>query len=77
MDVYPARREPLPIELSRKELLRVMGADVPDEEIEAILGALGFAPHRIDDERELDSPLARMAVRAALLAPGRLRARWT
>ena len=59
VDVYPARREPLPIELSRKELLRLMGADVPDEEIEAILGALGFAPHRIDDEREFDSPLAR------------------
>jgi phenylalanyl-tRNA synthetase beta chain len=59
VDVYPARREPLPIELSRKELLRLMGADVPDEEIEAILGALGFAPHRIDDEREPDSPLAR------------------
>jgi phenylalanyl-tRNA synthetase beta chain len=59
VDVYPARREPLPIELSRKELLRLMGADVPDEEIEAILGALGFAPHRIDDERDPDSPLAR------------------
>ena len=59
VDIYPAQREPLPIELSRKELLRLMGADVPDEEIEAILGALGFAPHRIDDEREPDSPLAR------------------
>ena len=58
VDVYPARREPLPIELSRKELLRLMGADVPDEEIEAILGALGFAPHRIDDECD-DSALAR------------------
>ena len=58
VDVYPARREPLPIELSRKELLRVMGADVPDDEIEAILGALGFAPRRIDDAREPDSPLA-------------------
>lgn len=58
VDIYPAQREPLPIELSRKELLRLMGADVPDEEIEAILGALGFAPHRIDDERENDSPLA-------------------
>ncbi len=58
VDVYPARREPLPIELSRKELLRLMGADVPDEEIEAILGALGFAPHRIGDERKPDSPLA-------------------
>lgn len=59
VDIYPAQREPLSIELSRKELLRLMGSDVPDEEIEAILGALGFAPHRIDDEREPDSPLAR------------------
>jgi phenylalanyl-tRNA synthetase beta chain len=59
VDVYPARREPLPIELSRKELLRLMGADVPDKEIEAILGALGFAPHRIGDAREPDSLLAR------------------
>jgi len=59
VDVYPAQREPLPIELSRKELLRLMGSDVPDEEIEAILSALGFAPHRTDDEREPDSPLAR------------------
>ena len=29
VDVYPARREPLALDLSRKELLRVMGADVP------------------------------------------------
>ena len=46
VDVYPGRREPQRIELSRKELLRLMGADVPDGEIEAILGALGFAPKR-------------------------------
>ena len=51
IDVYPSRREPLPIGLSRKELLRVMGADVPDNEIEAILTALGFAPRRTDDSR--------------------------
>jgi phenylalanyl-tRNA synthetase beta chain len=48
VDVYPGRRQPLRLELSRKELLRVMGADVPDKEIEAILGALGFAPRRVD-----------------------------
>ena len=46
VDVYPGRREPQRIELSRKEFLRVMGADVPDAEIEAILSALGFAPKR-------------------------------
>ncbi len=46
IDVYPGRRDPLRLTLSRKELLRVMGADVPDAEIEAILGTLGFAPRR-------------------------------
>ena len=46
VDVYPGRREPERIDLSRKEFLRLMGADVPDGEIEAILGALGFAPKR-------------------------------
>jgi len=59
VDVYPNRHEPLRIELSRKELLRVMGSDVPDAEIEAILGALGFAPRRIDSARDsAGSPLA-------------------
>ncbi len=48
VDIYPGRT-PLPaIDLTRKELLRVMGADVPDADIEAILSALGFAPVRVD-----------------------------
>ncbi len=46
VDLYPGRREPLSIAFSRAELLRVMGADVSDSEIAAILGALGFAPRR-------------------------------
>ena len=45
------KRAPKKIQLTRTELLRVMGADVPDKEIEAILGALGFAPVRIDQNR--------------------------
>jgi phenylalanyl-tRNA synthetase beta chain len=48
VDVYPGRRVPLAIDLTRKELLRVMGGDVPDAEIETILSALGFAPVRMD-----------------------------
>jgi phenylalanyl-tRNA synthetase beta chain len=48
VDVYPGRRAPLAIDLTRKELLRVMGGDVPDAEIETILSALGFAPVRMD-----------------------------
>jgi len=51
VDVYPGRWTPPKIELTRKELLRVMGADVPDKEIEAILGALGFEPVRVDTNR--------------------------
>jgi phenylalanyl-tRNA synthetase beta chain len=68
VDVYPARREPLALELSRKEMLRVMGADVPDRQIEAILRALGFAPQRIDQQIDqardsADAPLARWQCR--------------
>jgi phenylalanyl-tRNA synthetase beta chain len=51
VDAYPARRAPEKIEITRKELLRVMGADVPDRDIEEILAALGFAPVRADATR--------------------------
>ena len=51
VDVYPGKRAPRKILITRAELLRVMGADVPDKEIEAILGALGFAPVRVDQNR--------------------------
>ncbi len=50
-DAYPRRPLRPKIELTRKELLRVMGADVPDAEIEAILAALGFEPVRVDATR--------------------------
>jgi phenylalanyl-tRNA synthetase beta chain len=64
IDVYPGRKEPLRFELSRKEFLRVMGSDVADKEIEAILGALGFAPTRVDDARgTANSLLARWECR--------------
>ena len=51
VDVYPGKRSPKKITLTRAEFLRVMGADVPDKDIEAILSALGFAPVRVDDNR--------------------------
>ena len=51
VDAYPARAAERKIELSREELLRVMGADIPDRDIEEILGALGFHPMRNDDNR--------------------------
>jgi phenylalanyl-tRNA synthetase beta chain len=51
VDVYPGKRAPKKIALTRAEILRVMGADVPDKEIEVILTALGFAPRRADESR--------------------------
>src|SRR5580692_2913081 len=58
VDVYPHRAPEKKIELSRKELLRVMGADVPDRDIEAILSALGFHPVRVDSNRGSDGSIA-------------------
>jgi phenylalanyl-tRNA synthetase beta chain len=46
VDVYPRHEPAARISISRKELLRVMGADVPDRDIEEILTALGFQPAR-------------------------------
>ncbi len=51
VDVYPAPKPPEKIELTRRELLRVMGGDVSDKNIEGILGALGFRPVRADATR--------------------------
>jgi phenylalanyl-tRNA synthetase beta chain len=51
VDVYPGERPPKKIQLTRRELLRIMGADVPDKDIESILSALGFAPIRSDSNR--------------------------
>src|SRR5579863_3974685 len=58
VDVYPGRAAAPSIELSRRELLRVMGADVPDRDIEEILSALGFAPARTDVNRGSAGSLA-------------------
>jgi phenylalanyl-tRNA synthetase beta chain len=57
VDVFPVRPAPRKVDFTRKELLRVMGADVPDKEIEAILNALGFAPLRIDAVRGSEGSL--------------------
>jgi phenylalanyl-tRNA synthetase beta chain len=51
VDVYHGKQAPKKIQVTRAELLRVMGADVPDKEVESILGALGFAPVRVDQNR--------------------------
>jgi phenylalanyl-tRNA synthetase beta chain len=51
VDVYPGKRAPKKITITRAELLRIMGADVPDKDLETILSALGFAPVRVDQTR--------------------------
>jgi phenylalanyl-tRNA synthetase beta chain len=59
VDAYPGKRAAKKISITRAEILRVMGADVADKEIESILGALGFAPLRVDQNRgQLGSILA-------------------
>src|SRR5947209_18600137 len=56
VDVYPGKRAPEKIRVTRAEILRVMGADVPDKQIEASLSALGFAPVRVDPNRGPEGP---------------------
>jgi len=57
VDAYPAKRVPKKIRVTRAEVLRVMGADVPDKQIETSLGALGFAPVRVDHNRGAEGSL--------------------
>ncbi len=57
VDVYPGKLAPKRIRITRAEILRVMGADVPDKEIESILGALGFSPVRVDQNRGSEGSL--------------------
>jgi phenylalanyl-tRNA synthetase beta chain len=57
VDVYPGKRAPKKIRVTRAEILRVMGADVPDKQVEGSLGALGFAPVRIDQNRGAEGSL--------------------
>src|SRR6266550_4219864 len=57
VDIYPGKRAAKKLRLTRAEILRVMGADVPDKQIEASLGALGCAPVRIDQNRGTEGSL--------------------
>src|SRR6266481_3609618 len=57
VDVYPGKRAPIKIRVTRAEILRVMGADVPDKQVEAGLSALGFAPVRSDQNRGAEGSL--------------------
>src|SRR5256714_363236 len=57
VDIYPGKRAAKKIRVTRTEILRVMGADVPDKQVEASLSALGFAPVRIDQNRGAEGSL--------------------
>ena len=57
VDIYPGKRAARKIRVTRAEILRVMGADVPDKEVEASLSALGFASIRIDQNRGAEGSL--------------------
>jgi len=57
VDIYPGKRVSKKLRVTRAEILRVMGADVPDKEVEASLSALGFAPVRIDQNRGAEGSL--------------------
>jgi phenylalanyl-tRNA synthetase beta chain len=57
VDVYPGKRAAKKITVTRAEILRVMGADVPDKEVERVLSALGFAPVRVDQNRGQEGAL--------------------
>jgi phenylalanyl-tRNA synthetase beta chain len=57
VDVYPGKRAAKKIRVTRAEIHRVMGADVPDKQVEASLSALGFAPVRIDQNRGAEGSL--------------------
>src|SRR5256884_907027 len=57
VDIYPGKRAAKKICVTRTEILRVMGADVPDKQVEASLSALGFAPVRIDQNRGAEGSL--------------------
>src|SRR6266852_532315 len=57
VDIYPGKRAARKIRVTRAEILRVMGADVPDKEVEASLSSLGFAPVRIDQNRGAEGSL--------------------
>jgi phenylalanyl-tRNA synthetase beta chain len=57
VDAYPGKRAPKKIRVTRAEILRVMGGDVPDKSVDSILYALGFAPIRVDQNRGAEGSL--------------------
>jgi phenylalanyl-tRNA synthetase beta chain len=50
IDVYPQPWTPRDLGLSRREITRILGAEIPGEEVERILRGLGFQVERRDGE---------------------------
>jgi phenylalanyl-tRNA synthetase beta chain len=50
IDVYPRPLHRLDLRLQRSEITRILGAEIPAEEIERILHGLGFEPERAEGE---------------------------
>ena len=48
IDVYPRPRLPQELSLGRNEITRILGADIPGEEVERILRGLEFQVERVD-----------------------------
>jgi len=70
-DAYPGKRGRKKITLTRAEILRVMGGDVPDREVESILGALGvFSGAGGPESRTARLDSCCVAVYAAIVARG-------
>jgi phenylalanyl-tRNA synthetase beta chain len=57
VDIYPTPPKPGNILIARREIWRIMGADIPDSDVETILGSLGFSPRRAD-KMDVNSPEA-------------------
>lgn len=55
VDIFPNPPKPPELEFSRREWLRVMGADIADEEIEKIFAALGFQAKRVHSKSAMGS----------------------
>ena len=62
IDVYPKPRKREAIELRRDRIAKTFGAAIPDEEVESILGLLGFEPLPTGDGWEASAPTHRLDV---------------
>ena len=63
IDVYPVRRQRTYIELRRREIHRILGVEVPWEEVERVLRSLGFKVERRGTEGwRVTPPLRRLDV---------------